>query len=83
MRYLRIVLHSNNFTVGLLTEDVTYVFEKYPLKELVAFKSTLRPMLTSRSRRPGNLASSTLRSRRWWLSASSLTPGSSGLSRRR
>jgi transposase len=43
MRYLRIVLHSNNFTVGLLAEDVTYVFEKYPLKELEAFKSTLRP----------------------------------------
>ncbi len=43
MRYLGVDLHSNNFTVCLLAEDGTYSFEKYPLKELEAFKSTLRP----------------------------------------
>jgi transposase len=42
MRYLGIDLHSNNFTVCFLDEDGTHTFEKYPLKELEAFKSTLR-----------------------------------------
>src|SRR5215212_1028268 len=43
MRYLGVDLHSNNFTVCFLEEDGTNTFEKYPLKELEAFKSTLRP----------------------------------------
>jgi transposase len=41
MRYLGVDLHSNNFTVYFLEEDGTHTFEKYPLKELDAFKSTL------------------------------------------
>lgn len=43
MRYLGIDLHSNNFTVCFLAEDGAHTFEKYPLKELEAFKSRLRP----------------------------------------
>jgi transposase len=43
MRYLGVDLHSNNFTICLLAEDGAHTFEKYPLKELEAFKSTLRP----------------------------------------
>ena len=43
MRHLGVDLHSNNFTVCLLEGDGTHTFEKYPLKELEAFKSTLRP----------------------------------------
>src|SRR5437868_9100074 len=43
MRYLGVDLHSNNFTVCLLEEDGTHTFEKYSLKELEAFKSTLLP----------------------------------------
>jgi len=43
MRYLGVDLHSNNFTVCFLEEDGTHTFEKYPLKELEAFKSRLRP----------------------------------------
>lgn len=42
MRYLGVDLHSNNFTVCFLEEDSTYTFQKYSLKELAAFKSTLR-----------------------------------------
>jgi transposase len=42
MRYLGIDLHSNNFTVCFLAEDGTHTFEKYLLKELEAFKRTLR-----------------------------------------
>ena len=43
MRYLGVDLHSNDFTVCLLAEDGTQTFEKYPLKELEAFKSSSRP----------------------------------------
>jgi len=43
VRYLGIDLHSNNFTVCFLEEDGTHTFEKYPLKELEAFKNILRP----------------------------------------
>jgi cephalosporin hydroxylase len=42
VRYLGVDLHSNNFTVCILEEDSTHTFEKYSLKELEAFKSTLR-----------------------------------------
>lgn len=42
MRYLGIDLHSNNFTVCFLAGDGTHTFEKYHLKELEAFKRTLR-----------------------------------------
>jgi transposase len=43
MRYLGVDLHSNNFTVCFLDEGGVYTFEKYPLKELEAFKGILRP----------------------------------------
>ena len=43
MRYLGVDLHSNNFTVCFLGEGGVYTFEKYPLKELEAFKVILRP----------------------------------------
>jgi transposase len=43
MRYLGVDLHSNNFTICFLAEDGTNTFEKYQLKELEAFKSTLLP----------------------------------------
>jgi transposase len=43
MRYLGVDLHSNNFTICFLVEDGTHTFEKYQLKELEAFKSTLLP----------------------------------------
>jgi transposase len=42
MRYLGVDLHSNNFLVCFLAGDGTHTFEKYPLKELEAFKSVLR-----------------------------------------
>lgn len=43
MRHLGVDLHSNNFTVCFLDEGGAHTFEKYPLKELEAFKSGLRP----------------------------------------
>jgi transposase len=43
MRYLGVDLHSNNFTICFLAEDGTHTFKKHQLKELEAFKSTLRP----------------------------------------
>lgn len=42
MRYLGIDLHSNNFTICSLAEDGTYILKMYLLKELEAFKRTLR-----------------------------------------
>ena len=42
MRYLGVDLHSNNFTVCFLSADGAHAFEKYPIKELEAFKRALR-----------------------------------------